>query len=469
MEMDFYNDYTLEEFERLVGGDSSLSSSNSSNSQFRGEGLEATGRVAFPKLDRQKTLYGLSGDIVRAIEPHSEADPAALLVQLLVGFGNAIGRSAHFTAEADCHYTNLFTVVVGASARGRKGTSWGYVKRLLEAVEPDWTNDITGGLNSGEGLIHHVRDVDDDYMLGAVRQSKRALVFESEFASVLRVQKRDGNTLSAIIRQAWDTGNLAVIRRNQPERATNAHISIIGHITDDELRKCLQQTDEVNGYANRFLWVCAERSKKLPEGGNFHKVNVAPLVKRLKEVVTYAGSVGEMKRDEEARQLWLEIYDGLDETIEGRMSGILSRAEAQIMRLACVYALLDCSATIRRVHLEAAFALWKYCEDSARYIFGGNSIGKRAQKYLNWLLEAGATGLSKTELTKKNGNKKVAELSDGLSELKEEGFAFLRLIPTGGRDEERWFAATAPRLQSCEVDEFDEVRLDELAGISLIA
>jgi hypothetical protein len=446
-----------------------LYSSTSSNSQVSIKEDGATGHIAFPMLDREKALYGLAGDIVKAIELHSEADPVALLIQLLVGFGNAIGRTAYFTAEADRHYTNLFTVIVGASARGRKGTSWGYIKRLLEAVKPEWASNITGGLTSGEGLIHHVRDVEEDFMPGAVRPSKCALVIESEFAAVLRVQKREGNTLSSIIRQAWDSGTISAMRRNNPEKATNAHVSIIGHITDDELRKCLQETDAVNGYANRFLWACAKRSKKLPEGGNFNQDNLAPFVKRLRDAVKKASSTSEMKRDEEARELWIDIYNRLDEEMDGSIGSILSRAEAQIMRLACVYALLDCSSVIKRIHLEAANALWKYCEASALYIFGGNSISKKAQKILDWLTEASETGLNKTELIKRNGNRGAGVVNRALAELRDAGLAFPKSIPTGGRTEERWFIATASLLRTCEFDEVDELSLSDEKSLGLAA
>ncbi len=37
--------------------------------------------------------YGLAGEFVRLIEPHSESDPVALFDQFLVMYGNAIGRS----------------------------------------------------------------------------------------------------------------------------------------------------------------------------------------------------------------------------------------------------------------------------------------------------------------------------------------------------------------------------------------
>jgi hypothetical protein len=75
-----------------------------------------------------QAFHGIAGEIVHAIEPHTEADPAALLIQFLVGFGNLIGRGAHTTVEADRHGCNLFAAIVGVSAKGRKGTSWGQVR-----------------------------------------------------------------------------------------------------------------------------------------------------------------------------------------------------------------------------------------------------------------------------------------------------------------------------------------------------
>ena len=76
--------------------------------------------------------------------------------------------------------------------------------------------------------------------------------FESEFASVLRVSGRDGNTLSPVMRNAWDSGNLRILTKNNPVQASEAHISIIGHITRDELLRYMDNTEAANGFANRF-------------------------------------------------------------------------------------------------------------------------------------------------------------------------------------------------------------------------
>jgi hypothetical protein len=103
---------------------------------------------------------GLAGEIIRAIEPHTESDPAALLIQLLVAFGNFVGRNAHFVAEADRHYTNLFTVLVGESSKGRKGSSWGHIKALFQSIESMPALPITRTiLNSDSSLPNNPSNV----------------------------------------------------------------------------------------------------------------------------------------------------------------------------------------------------------------------------------------------------------------------------------------------------------------------
>ena len=81
-------------------------------------------------------LHGPAGEFVLRTEPHSEAHPVALLTQFLVAFGTACGRGAHYQVEADRHYPNEFCVLVGPSSKGRKGSSWGHVLRVLADADP---------------------------------------------------------------------------------------------------------------------------------------------------------------------------------------------------------------------------------------------------------------------------------------------------------------------------------------------
>ena len=237
----------------------------------------------WPDPPAPEALHGLTGEFVRAVEPHTEADAAALLVSFLLAAGNLIGRTAYVVADGSRHYCNEFAVIVGKSAKARKGTSWNRVFEVLERAAGEWAAQrVKSGLSSGEGLIFNVRDPVEGQE--AVREKgqpvhyetvvkdegeadKRLLLVESEFANVLKHTDRQGNTLSATIRDAWDKGSLSPLTKNSPIKATNAHISIIGHITREELQRYLTATESANGFANRFMWVLARRSKLLPFGG----------------------------------------------------------------------------------------------------------------------------------------------------------------------------------------------------------
>lgn len=246
-----------------------------------------------------------------------------MLIQLLVGFGNLVGRGPHTMVEADRHGVNLFTALVGVSSKGRKGTSWSHVRRVLETVDAEWVRGrVQSGLSSGEGLIWSVRDqitkqhpVKEDGRVIDYQvviedpgiPDKRLLALEPELASVLRVMGRDGSTLIAQIRQAWDNGNLRVLTKTSPAVATDAHISLVGHITRDELVRELNSTEAANGFANRFLWMAVKRSKHLPEGGRLDEVDCGPLVARLSHLGELARTAGRVDRDDQARQIWYEV------------------------------------------------------------------------------------------------------------------------------------------------------------------
>jgi hypothetical protein len=402
----------------------------------------------WPVLD-PLALHGLAGDVVRKLEPHTESDPAALLFQMLCAFGNAAGRNAYFQIEADQHYANLFVVLVGVSSKGRKGTSKSQILSLFRSADDMWTKEcVQGGLSSGEGLIWAVRDPIVDESTPELKvtdegaKDKRLILFESEFASTLRVLGRDGNTLSAVIRNAWDSGMLRSLTKNSPARATDAHISIVGHITTDELHRYLDSTETANGFANRFLWTSVRRSKLLPEGGSMSDVDFRGEIHRLRKALDFArhAARGRIQFDPEARQLWHSVYPELSEGRPGLLGAVTSRAEPQVLRVALVYALLDCSRQLLRSHLMAGLALWKYADDSARYIFGDN-LGDPVADEILAALRNNPKGLSRTQISELfSRNRRAAQISRALSLLLRGGKVRSEAIETRGRSVEMWFA-----------------------------
>ena len=406
----------------------------------------------WPEPIAEEAYHGIIGMAVRAIEPHSEADPVAILVSLLTFSGNAIGRKPYSMAGGDRHGTNLFAVLAGETAKGRKGSATGWPKYLLDAVDHPWTDDrLKGGMSSGEGLIWNVRDAIEqrqplkegkkltgDFETVVVDpgvEDKRLLAYEPEFASVLKVMSRDNNTLSTQVRQAWDSGTLRTMTKNNPAVATSAHISILGHITKDELLRYLQDTEAANGFANRFLWIMVKRSKFLPEGGG--KPDFRNVTQGFHEAIKKAKIIGELARDKQTREAWATVYPELSGDKAGLFGAVTARAEAQVLRLSVLYAALDGDIAIRLPHLAAALAVWEYAERSAKYLFGdaiGDPVADRIIESLRMFGRQSRTDIN--NIFKRHIP--AARISQALNLLYELKRATFLREDTGGRPTEYW-------------------------------
>ncbi len=319
--------------------------------------------------------------------------------------GNAIGRGPYYLIESTRHYTNLFTVLVGDSSKARKGTSVDRIKAVLRVVDELWSeNRIMGGLSSGEGLIAQVRDPVTKFNKGGDEEvvdpgvaDKRLMVVKSEFAQALSAAERHGNTVSMLIRNAWDGIKLGAMTKTS-QRATGAHVSICAHITTEELRARITKTDMGNGFANRFLFARVQRSKFLPHGGNLSDGEVEYMGERLKAVMEQAKNVGRVTMTDAARLEWERVYPKLSAAQPGLLGSVTGRAESQTIRLAMLYALLDGKDQIDIQHLDAALAAWEYCEASAAYIFGQMLGDVVADEILDALTRAGPRGMTRTEI-----------------------------------------------------------------------
>jgi hypothetical protein len=403
-----------------------------------------------------EAYQGIAGEVVRLIAPHTEADPAAILVQFLVGFGNLVGRSPHWRVESSRHGVNLYACITGNTSKARKGTSWDNVKWILDQVDRDWAQDqIQNGLSSGEGMIWAVRDAIirrvkagdgfTDQEVDPGIHDKRALWVESEFGTTLSVLARDGNSLNGVLRQGWDGFQLRSATKNNPARSNDAHISVIGHITVEDLVGKLTRTDAANGFANRFLWVCARRSQYLPHGGRIFEVDFRDIVNSIHDAARFArhefADGVPLLRDAAANALWESVYPLLSEPRPGLLGAVTSRAEAQVMRLAAIYCLLDCQKWIQAEHLNAALTVWRYCEQSAAYIFGESMGDPVAENLLQALKDAGEEGLTLTQIRRTVFSNRVSAdvYNDKLTILSRAGLAMVKPGPkSGGR--EVWIA-----------------------------
>jgi hypothetical protein len=234
-------------------------------------------------------------------------------------------------------------------------------------------------------------------------------------------------------------------------------VSVIGHITVDELRRYLTRTEMGNGLANRFLFACVRRSKELPFGGD--RIDTSRLVKRIGDLLSrLMGGDTPLGWGKSAVPIWREVYSDLSKGQPGLTGSVTSRAEAQVLRLALIYALLDGADNLEEPHLRAALEVWRYCDQSVAIIFG-NSTGDPLADEIHRMLVASPNGLTRAGIYDLLGrHRNRDEIGQALATLLQRGLARSETKPTGGRPEERWFAVASGQPAPIKAAPQDEWR-----------
>lgn len=398
------------------------------------------GTHAWPSPLSKDAYHGVVGEFVRAIAPHTEGDPAAVLIQTLACMGNAMGRLPHFMVEDTRHGTNINVALVGATSGARKGTSLDRAYRFTALADPGWDaiNNGEGGLSSPEGLVHAVRDPSGS---GGPKSDpgvvdKRLLAAMGEFGETLSKMKREANPLGAMIRSAWDGKTLRIRTRTKPLIATGAHVSVIGHITEVELDALLGQTDIFNGFGNRFLWAVAKRANTLPHGGSLRVDDLTEQIKQADKALRFAWK--EDRRidfDRAAAKIWPDLYAELGRSADGKLGAITDRAEPQVRRLALIYAVLDLSPRVKPVHLRAAVEVWRYCEDSAAYLFSDAPTTPLEVRVERLLLKVDGW-ISKSMISRRLKSPTSYQLDAALAALASRDRVEVQRVKTAGRPRE---------------------------------
>ena len=144
-----------------------------------------------------------------------------------------------------------------------------------------------------------------------------------------------------------------------------------------------------NGFANRFMYA-VRLSKPLPLGGRFDDESTAQLAQQTVQAIGHQQH-RPLRFDPIAEKLWREQYLVLSDERPGLLGAITARAEAQVLRLSLLYALLDRTPAIGLAHLKAGLAVWRYCDASAKLIFGDKIGDPIADTILPVLKQAGQT------------------------------------------------------------------------------
>ncbi len=383
-------------------------------------------------------LYGLVGDIAKAGSDNTEANPYAVAASALAYLGAALGRVPYISIGDDCNHARLFLVHVGRSSLGRKGTAKNLIKRIhnaLKAKDELLAPKVhSGGLSTREGLALMIHDgyKDGKNEVPAIAD-KRLLVIESEFSNVLHQSKRDGNTLSGALRDAWDGTSIKPAVKTCPVWASDPHISIIGDITPTELGELMHKRELTNGFANRFIFFWSEGDKVVPFPPPTPKSVVDALAERVAQVLTFAGAERHLEKNvlcmvfsPDATSLYESLYRGelRDRSAGEHITGLLDRRAPVLLRMAMLFALTDQTCVIEVAHINAAMAWVRYWVDSVKFIFqsevdeaGAAATTDTAQRIITYLTAHGQA--TRTDLTKDcfGGHVNKATLDKALDEL----------------------------------------------------
>jgi hypothetical protein len=378
---------------------------------------------------------GILGEITEVAQPTTEADPAGIYASLLGGASAVIGPDPHVQIGSRRHPLLVWPLLLGRTGSGRKGEATATAGKFLRIAESDDYSKITvSGLSSGEGLIERISD-------DRPEQDRRLYVIEAEFASVMARCKRDGSTLAAVLRQAWDGEALAVMNRNQL-KASSSHIAITGHISPRELRLRLAEADLSGGTYNRFLPIYVERPKLLAFPSGVGDFVTGKLSARLRECIRAARQCGRIELDGPARRLWeRDIYPeltGADDDDEADAQ-FTRRAAPYCLRIAALLAALDHRSLMGKRDLIASAALVRYSITSARYVLDKQLRDPRLDRISRAIDGAGSKGITRTDISalfSRNVTKEV--LDELLADLVSSGEYAITRRSTGGRPAEMY-------------------------------
>lgn len=354
--------------------------------------VEAEGPAPLaPPTMRPEGFPPLVRAIVEAACASSEAHPVAVAANVIAWSGAAVGRAPFQRIGDQKIHCRPFMIVCGKSGKARKGTAETTAREVFRRADAvlrrqQGTKNVLrfhdGGLSTGEGLAWAIRDPVEGDEKGKGADAgvidKRLVVVEPELANVLAQVKREGNTLSATLRNLWDGRDLEPLTKTSQTRASHPHVVVMGHITGFELRTKASDNDAANGLLNRFILVHVHRPKLVPLPEPTPDAVLDDLAQRLAVAIDYATKGDPHQRDKhevvmtpEAKDVWCELYPAITRDRDGKAGSLMARSEVYARMLAMIFALMDCRSEIEPCDIFAALAWVDYWAASVAYVFHG--------------------------------------------------------------------------------------------------
>jgi hypothetical protein len=342
-------------------------------------------------------LFGILREMVDAACANSEAVRPTVAIHILARFAATIGRTAYIQIGDQQRHLRMNALIVGPTAKGRKGTSAEMPNTLFRMADQQPVASEKAlfrpalrkltALATGEGLIYMVRDAFYDpegNLIDAGVDDKRLLFDVSEFAGVLAQARREAATISTVLRDAFDGVKLVTPTKTSFCEASDTHIVVIGSVPETEIVKTLTSTDITNGLANRFPMFYSVRTKIVPMPKATNPKLMEGFAQHLALAINEATEQTEITLAEDALDYWYDIYHQLEEKAHPpAIAALLARQSTYALIFAALLALLNRQAVVSRDHLDAALAWVQFWEDTTLFVFSNGEQNEQAIRMKN--------------------------------------------------------------------------------------
>ena len=410
---------------------------SSSNSAWTPALLHVPEAQAPPRAQQVPAVHsavylGLAGEYVMTIAEDTESDPLAVLSQVLAWAGCRVGRQVWIRHGSAIHYPAIWPLIVGQTSTGRKGSSEQDSLTALSALSEQPRR--RSGLTSGEGVIDALTQQVESEDGGGL------LVTESEWESVTARTRREGNTLSPVLRDAYDFKPLATMNASGNARSVEGYLlTVVGHITPGAFRQGMGGHEVSGGFLNRFLPLLVHRPRTVswPEEPSEEAQAL------LMGIATADFGSGQYQLSLDAKRFYMDWYEAYNFAVEAESERVamgVARAVPNVLRSSLIYALLDQSSgnVIESRHVQAAVALVEYSCQTVRVLLAPGSVGLD-KKILTAL--KGTGDMTRDQLRSHfHGHQSAQALDGALEALMGAGLVVQEKVSTSGRSATRYRA-----------------------------
>jgi len=291
-------------------------------------------------------------------------------------------------------FPNFFTGLIGESSYAKKGTAMRYGKWMMRDAGMSAEHWLMS-MDSSSGFVREMAD------LQTAEKSKDiwVVLHQPELSELFEKGNREGSDIFTKLTVAYDCEDLSRAVALMRSKATNTFTAVLGGADPGWLEK-IRETDLLAGIGNRFCWIPGEEREPLHKRPPIDRVLWNRVVKSLHDMKMYWAGEREERLPSE-----FTLSDDADELMEhyGKtlfhdthgdpmIRKLCGRMEDHCKKTALVYAALERTPVIERVHLEKAITFCEFLLKGLYLIFskyGLSEIVKQERRMVELITQAG--------------------------------------------------------------------------------